>query len=174
VHSSAGWRDEFASARRSESKFSDQCEKELTIADTAPHITEVGTVYVPVTDQDRALTFFIDQLGFEKRFDITYGGGHRWIEVAPPGAAHRIALVAPSEGMSGGGDIARCALEVTNIETLHASLLARGVDVDPEIGRAGTGRPGLVSSSVRIEDPVPPQFLVRDPDGNAFLIVEVS
>ena len=45
-------------------------------------------------------------------------------------------------------------------------------DVDPGIGHSGTSRPGLVSADVRLENPVPPQFFVRDPDGNRFLIVQ--
>jgi catechol 2,3-dioxygenase-like lactoylglutathione lyase family enzyme len=48
-------------------------------------ITGVGTVGVPVTDQDRALQFYVGKLGFEKRRDIPFGAG-RWIEVAPPGS----------------------------------------------------------------------------------------
>jgi catechol 2,3-dioxygenase-like lactoylglutathione lyase family enzyme len=134
-------------------------------------ITQVGTVFVPVTDQDRALEFYVDKLGFEKRADFEYGGGSRWIEVAPPGSAIAIALVPPSEGRSAGGDGAHCALATEDIEAEHATLRARGVDVDPEIGRAGTTRPGLVSLDATVPDPVPPQFFFRDPDGNRFLIV---
>jgi hypothetical protein len=35
-------------------------------------------------------------------------------------------------------------------------------------------RTWLVSTAVSVEDPVPPQFFVRDPDGNRFLIVQVG
>ena len=56
------------------------------------HITAVGSVAVPVTDQDRALEFYVGELGFEKRRDLPFGDG-RWIEVAPAGAATTIALV---------------------------------------------------------------------------------
>ncbi len=49
-------------------------------------VTRVGTVIVPVTDQDRALEFFVGVLGFESRMDAPFGPGERWIEVAPPGA----------------------------------------------------------------------------------------
>ena len=45
-------------------------------------ITEVGTVIVPVSDQDRALEFYLDKLGFEKRTDTPYGKGERWVDVA--------------------------------------------------------------------------------------------
>src|ERR1035441_3656788 len=56
-------------------------------------ITGVRTVGVPVTDQDRALDFYVGTLGLEKRLDADTGGGRRWIEVAPAGAATSIALV---------------------------------------------------------------------------------
>lgn len=139
---------------------------------TPQGVRDVGTVFVPVADQERSLKFFVDELGFEKRIDFTYGGEHRWIEVAPPAASHRLALVPPSEGVSAGGDIARCAFEAPDVEALHETLLARGVDLDPAIARTGSDRSGLVSTAVRVEDPVPPQFFVRDPDGNRFLIVQ--
>jgi catechol 2,3-dioxygenase-like lactoylglutathione lyase family enzyme len=143
---------------------------------TMPHdaIREVGTVFVPVSDQDRALEFYVDKLGFDKRAEFVYGGEHRWIEVAPPGAANAIALVPPSEGAPAGADVARCAFATADIESLHATLRDRGVDVDAEIAREGTPRSGLGSNGVSVEDPVPPQFFVRDTDGNRFLIVQAG
>jgi catechol 2,3-dioxygenase-like lactoylglutathione lyase family enzyme len=135
-------------------------------------VSDVGAVFVPVSDQDRSLEFFVGRLGFEKRGDFLYGGRHRWVEVAPPGASNTIALVPPSEGNLVGSDAARCAFATTDIEAAHATLRARGVDVDGEIARAGTPRPGLVSTAVSVDDPVPPQFFVRDPDENRFLIVQ--
>jgi catechol 2,3-dioxygenase-like lactoylglutathione lyase family enzyme len=135
-------------------------------------ITQVGTVFVPVADQERALGFYVDKLGFEKRADFTYGQSSRWIEVAPPGSAMAIALVGPSEGRSAGGDETRCAFATEDIEADHATLRARGVDVDEEIARAGRSRAGLVSIEATVTDPVPPQFFFRDTDGNRFLIVQ--
>jgi catechol 2,3-dioxygenase-like lactoylglutathione lyase family enzyme len=131
-------------------------------------------VFVPVADQDRALEFYLDKLGFEKRADFTYGEGSRWIEVAPHGSAMAIALVGPSEGASARGDAAHCALATEDIEADHAMLRAKGVDVDAEIARAGTRRSGLVSTDATIASPVPPQFLFRDVDGNRFLVVEAT
>jgi catechol 2,3-dioxygenase-like lactoylglutathione lyase family enzyme len=142
------------------------------MTDVAIRISQVGTVFVPVADQDASLEFYLDGLGFEKRADFAYSGDHRWIEVAPPGAANTISLVPPSEGESAGGDVARCAFATTDIEADHGTLLARGVDVDAEIARTGTPRAGLVSTEVSVEDPVPAQFFFRDPDGNRFLIVQ--
>jgi len=135
-------------------------------------ISQVGTVFVPVAHQDRALDFYLDKLGFEKRADFPYGEGSRWIEVAPPGSAIAIALVPPSEGRSAGGDEARCALATEDIEADHATLRAGGVDVDAEIARAGRSRAGLISIEATVANPVPAQFFFRDIDGNRFLIVQ--
>jgi catechol 2,3-dioxygenase-like lactoylglutathione lyase family enzyme len=148
--------------------------KERTMNETtgATRIRQVGTVFVPVADQDRALEFYRDKLGFEKRADFAYGGGRRWVEVAPPGSAIAIALVPPTEGESARIDEAHCAFATADIEADHATLRARGIDVDAEIARTGTPRPGLVSTDVTVPDPLPPQFFFRDIDGNRFLIVE--
>ena len=140
--------------------------------DVSHGISQVATLFVPVADQDRALKFYVDKLGFEKRADFQYGGGNRWIEIAPPGSAIGFALVPPSEGKSAGGDETRCALATKDIEAEHATLRARGVDVDAEIARKGKHRPGLISVEATIADPVPAQFFFRDVDGNRFLVVE--
>lgn len=146
----------------------------MTDAAKRTRITQVGTVFVPVADQDRALEFYVDRLGFEKRGDWPYGEDGRWVEVAPPGSVIAIALVPRSEGPSAGGDATHCALATTDIEADHATLRARGVEVDAEIARAGTPRTGLMSVAVTVADPVPPQFFFRDLDGNRFLLVQAD
>jgi catechol 2,3-dioxygenase-like lactoylglutathione lyase family enzyme len=135
-------------------------------------IRQVATVFVPVADQERALAFYRDRLGFEARVDFEYGDGLRWVEVAPPGSTFAIALVPPGEGTAAGGDQAHCALLSEDIEADHAGLRDRGVDVDEQIGRTGTSRPGLLSVDVTVPDPVPAQFFFRDLDGNRFLVVQ--
>jgi catechol 2,3-dioxygenase-like lactoylglutathione lyase family enzyme len=125
--------------------------------ETRTHITQLGTVIVPVTDQDQALEFYLDKLGFEKRVDTPFGKGERWIEVAPPGAATTIAVVSPREGESAGIET-RVAFATKDIDADHADLRGQGVDADEEVMRMG--------------DPVPPMFFLRDPDGNRFLIIE--
>lgn len=147
-------------------------EQDMTDISNMTHISQVGTVFVPVSDQDRALRFYLDKLGFEKRADFSYGGTHRWIEVAPPGSTNAIALVPPTEGRSAVGDQTYCAFATKDIEADHATLRATGVDVDAQIARTGTSRSGLVSSEVTVEDPMPPQFFFRDLDGNRFLMVQ--
>lgn len=128
----------------------------MTQTEARTHITQIGTVIVPVADQDRALEFYLDKLGFEKRMDVPYGDGDRWLEVAPPGAATSVAIVPPREGDATGIDT-HTAFTTDDIDADHADLRSRGVDVDDEIMRMG--------------DPVPPMFFFRDQDGNRFLIV---
>jgi catechol 2,3-dioxygenase-like lactoylglutathione lyase family enzyme len=144
------------------------------MTDTAhtTRIREIGTVFVPVADQDRALAFYRDTLGFEQRAEFAYGDGRRWIEVAPPGSAVAIALVPPGEGGSPGGDATHCAITSEDIEADHAALRARGVDVDEAVAREGRSRHLLFDTRRDMPDPVPAMFFFRDVDGNRFLIVE--
>ena len=135
-------------------------------------ISQVATVFVPVADQHCALAFYIDKLGFEKRADFAYGDNARWIEVAPRGSTIAIALVPSSEGQSNRGEEAHCAFTTHAIEADHATLRAHGVDVDAVIARKGKTRSGLISVKVSIPDRVPPQFFLRDIDGNRFLLVQ--
>jgi catechol 2,3-dioxygenase-like lactoylglutathione lyase family enzyme len=138
---------------------------------SATRISEIGAIFVGVFDQERALAFYRDTLGFELRADFTYGGGIRWIEVAPAGATNTIALVGPGEGRAAGDDRTLCAFATTDIEADHAYLRARGVDGE-EIASAGESRVGLLGTDATVADPVPAQFLFRDPDGNRFSIVQ--
>jgi catechol 2,3-dioxygenase-like lactoylglutathione lyase family enzyme len=135
-------------------------------------IHNLGPVFVPVKDQDKSLDFYVNKLGFEKRADFSYGGGSRWIEVAPPGAANTIALVPTDEGRAMRRDAAYCAFVTDDIKAAHAVLIQIGVEVDKEIARRGSARTGLIALDVTIPDPAPSQFLFRDLDGNRFLIVQ--
>jgi lactoylglutathione lyase len=118
-------------------------------------ITGVRTVGVPVTDQEHALNFYVGTLGLQKRIDMPMGGGRRWIEVAPGGAATTIALVAAHEGVPAGVETG-VRLTVGSADALHADLQAQGVDTGEILRWPG----------------VPPMFAFRDPDGNGLEIVE--
>src|SRR5438105_638164 len=93
---------------------------------TTTNITEVGTVMVPVSDQDKALEFYVGTLGLEKRTDTPYGDGERWVDVAPPGAVTTVALVKPREGESAGIET-RIGLTSEDIDADHAHLKGHGV-----------------------------------------------
>jgi catechol 2,3-dioxygenase-like lactoylglutathione lyase family enzyme len=120
-------------------------------------IKQVGRVIIPVSDQDRALQFYVETLGFEKRADIPFGDGDRWLEVAPSGSGAAIALMPPRPGASPGNDQSCIVFTTGDLDADHAALRERGVDVDEPMGGEG---------------PVPRMFFFRDPDGNNLLEVE--
>ena len=127
----------------------------MTGAPTTTRISDVRTIGVPVSDQQRALEFYRGVLGFETRMDSPFPGG-RWIEVAAPGATTTIALAAAQEGTATGVDTG-IRFSTADATADHAALAAAGVDVDTEVLRF----PG-----------VPPMFSFRDPDGNTLYVVE--
>lgn len=124
---------------------------------TATRISAVANVMVPVRDQDAAIAFYVDKLGFEKRVDIPYGDdGERWVEVAPAGAQTSIAFTQERDEWQVGRSTG-ITLLTADIDALHARLSEAGVDVD---------------EVTRLEPPVPPMAWLRDADGNTLLVVE--
>ncbi len=125
---------------------------------TRTRIDKLTTVVIPVSDQERAIAFYVETLGFEKRVDVPLGESYRWVEVAPADAQTSIAIVPPPPGKPTGGVETGIGLSTADIDSIYAELKAGGVDVDAEISRMG--------------DPVPPMFWFRDPDGNTLMLVE--
>jgi lactoylglutathione lyase len=120
------------------------------------HITDIRTVAVPVTDQDRAVEFYVETLGFEKLMDAPLPQlGGRWIVVGPAGAATTIALVPASDSAPAGSDTG-IRLVTGDAEAAHQELTGRGVDADDVLSWPG----------------VPPMFTFRDQDGNQLFLVQ--
>ncbi len=126
------------------------------MSDRPTQLTELSTVAVPVSDQDRALDFYVGTLGFEKRMDVEFQPGFRWIEVGLPEATTTIALTTPPPDGPVGIDTG-IRLRSNDADADFTSLRAAGVDTDPEVLRW----PG-----------VPPMFSFADPDGNRLYLVE--
>ncbi len=121
------------------------------------HVTQVGRVMVPVDDQDAAIAFYTEKLGFELTSDVPFGEGERWVEVTPPGGGTALALV-PSRGEYVAGRTTGIALDTGDARAVHDDLSAKGVDVDAEtMGGDGT---------------VPLLFFFRDHDKNTLMVVE--
>src|SRR3954462_3938455 len=118
--------------------------QEAVMSKTATRISKIGVVCVPVSDQERAIEFYVDALGFEKRADIPFGNGYRWVEVAPAGAVTSIAIVPPPPGNPTGNTQTGIGLHTDDVGAVNAALKAAGGDFDDEISRMG--------------DPVPPMF----------------
>jgi len=122
-------------------------------------VTDIGVAMFTVADQDAALAFYTQKLGFEVRSDERFGenGEMRWLEVAPPGSRARLALNPPMRDEPGGSAI---GVETADLAAEHTRLRDLGdVDVDPE----PMDMPGS-----------PRMFSLRDPDGNHVWVVESS
>ena len=124
------------------------------------NIALVGRVCVTVADTDRAVDFYCNTLGFEKVVDEPMGPGMRWVEVKPHGHETNIALAPPPEGKPAGKSETGICLDTQDVDADHAALKAAGADVDAEVTRYGGN--------------VPPNFWLRDPDGNSLIVVQPS
>jgi catechol 2,3-dioxygenase-like lactoylglutathione lyase family enzyme len=131
-------------------------------------ISRIQLVMVPSTDPDRSIEFY-EALGFEKRVDGPFGDGYRWVEIYPPGAPTGIALV---PGTPEGTGVQTGIIAWTDdVDATHAELRSRGVDVDAEVARPGA--PAKIRmGAAEVVDPEPPMFYLRDPDGNALMIIQ--
>ncbi len=94
------------------------------------HLTSVF-----VDDQERALRFYTDVLGFELRQDVPLGGGHRWLTVGAPGQDDVALLLEPAAHPAVGpyrsaviaDGIPLASFAVDDVEAEHARLVAAGV-----------------------------------------------
>ena len=123
---------------------------------TPTHITGVRAISIPVNDQEAALRFYVDTLGFSVLRDNPTPNGGRWIELAP-GEDNPVVTLEPEAQ-----DVTRAAISIrfttNDAEAAHAALAAASVDTDKILRWPG----------------VPPMFAFRDPDGNVFSITETA
>jgi catechol 2,3-dioxygenase-like lactoylglutathione lyase family enzyme len=115
-------------------------------------ISHVRLFSVPVTDQDRARDFYVNTLGFELLADEPMGPDQRWVQVGPKGAATSITLVTWFPDLPA-GSVTGVVLETDDIDGEAERLRAAGVELEGPAD-APWGR----------------HVLVRDPDGNGFVL----
>ncbi len=128
------------------------------LTSTQTTISNIGVAMFVVSDQDAALAFYTEKLGFELRADVRFGEHDegRWLEVAPPGSHARLALNPPMGDAEPGGS--SIGVETADVPAEHARLSAAGgIDLDAHLTRI----PGA-----------PLMFMLRDPDGNHIVVVE--
>ncbi|MGQ4350586.1 VOC family protein [Streptomyces sp. SAS_275] len=117
------------------------------------NITHASFVTLPVADQDRALRFYRDVLGFEVTADLEMPPG-RWLQVAPAGAQTVFTLSGPGMGGFTPGGSRGIMLVTTDVDADCARLVAAGVAVegpdDLPCGRMAS---------------------FRDPDGNGLMLI---
>ena len=108
-------------------------------------ITRVSSVGVQAGDLDRAIDFYVEKLGFEKRRDQPMGPDARWVEVAPAGAETVVVPFTP-------GLVFAC----DDLQATFEELRGRGVQFTEEPSEQSWGRWA--------------QF--RDPPGNEHGLIE--
>ncbi|MFK4145566.1 VOC family protein [Streptomyces sp. NPDC004065] len=117
------------------------------------NITHASFVTLPVTDQDRALRFYQDVLGFDVVVDREMPQG-RWLQVAPAGAQTVFTLSGPGMGDFVPGSARGIMLVTTDVDADCARLARAGV-------------------SVQGPDDLPwgRMAAFRDPDGNGLMLL---
>jgi predicted enzyme related to lactoylglutathione lyase len=115
-------------------------------------------VPIPVTDVDRAKSFYAEQLGFVVDVDVRPADGVRVVQLTPPGSACSIGL---GTGLGAydapPGSLRGLHLVVADIEQARAELVGRGVDVGAVQDVGG----GVLYASL------------EDPDGNTLTLQEM-
>lgn len=120
-------------------------------------ITNVKVLSLPVADQDRSISFYVDVLGFELLNDTPMGPSMRWVQVAPKGATTSITLVTWFPSMSP-GTLKGLVLESDALESDVATFQSKGVVIEGGIQEQPWGR-----------------FVTfDDPDGNGIVLQESS
>jgi catechol 2,3-dioxygenase-like lactoylglutathione lyase family enzyme len=115
-------------------------------------ITRVRLLSVPVADQDRALDFYVNTLGFELVLDDQMGPDQRWVQVGPKGADTSITLVTWFPAMPA-GSLSGLVLETDDTDGEAERLRAAGVELEGPAD-APWGR----------------HAILRDPDGNGIVL----
>lgn len=124
-------------------------------------ITKVYSADIFVSDLDRAIDFYVNKLGFEKRTDEPVDEqGHRWVEVIPKGSdvplilAHGFGHWSPERV----GGYTGLIFSVEDMASTYEDLKAKGVTFVSE------------------PDPSPYGIFAeaRDPDGNTFVLHDAA
>ena len=116
---------------------------------------KIELIGIPVTDVDRAKSFYVDQVGFNADHDHRVSDDLRFVQLTPPGSACSIAI---GQGVSdtAPGSVQGLQLVVADIEAARAELLERGVEVG-EVQDFPWGRFVFFS----------------DPDGNGWAVQQI-
>ncbi|MGC4787640.1 VOC family protein [Micromonospora sp. DT178] len=125
-------------------------------------------VIVPVSDVDRAKSFYADQLGFVVDHDTVINDDARIVQLTPPGSGCSIVIGKGVVPDMPPGSLKGLQLVVPDLRRARAELVGRGVDVS-EIQVVGENpRP--------VPDPLDNVGFVHfaDPDGNAWAVQQIS
>ncbi|HEV2528136.1 MAG TPA: VOC family protein [Thermomicrobiales bacterium] len=122
-------------------------------------LTRIHNAEILVSDQDRALAFYTDLLGWEKRDDNSFGPDYRWLTVGAPGDPVSIALSRPQPDGGTPGGPTGISIQSDNIDADYARLSAAGV----HFTQPPTEEPWGDKAT-----------WFDDPDGNRFYLIQVA
>ncbi|MCI0382298.1 MAG: VOC family protein [Chlamydiae bacterium] len=91
-------------------------------------ITNVKHVTIPVRNQDVALKFYTEKLGFKVAVDVGFGEGQRWIELTIPNADTQIVLFTPEGHEDRIGTASNIIFTSKDIKKTYKELKAKGVE----------------------------------------------
>jgi len=128
----------------------------------------IELVAIPVTDVDRAKSFYVDQVGFNADHDHTVHDALRFVQLTPPGSGCSIVIGKGAVPDMPPGSLQGLQLVVPDIHRARAELVERGVEVS-EVQKMGEN-PGPVADPL---DNVGFVFF-SDPDGNAWAVQQIS
>jgi predicted enzyme related to lactoylglutathione lyase len=117
-------------------------------------IKQLKFVSIRVRNQDKALAFWTDVMGFQIATDQPMGEGQRWIELKIPGAQTGIVLFTPPGEEALIGSFSGMSFATDDVEKTHRELVARGVEFVQPPKKESWGTSAVF----------------KDPDGNAFVL----
>jgi len=126
---------------------------------TISMITRARAVNVYVSDQQRALDFYVEKLGFELRADQPNGPDARWIEVAPAGAETVLILYTPPGLNERIGTWSPIVFDCDDMDATYAQLRDNGVEFSQP--------PAVQPWGMKMA-------LFKDIDGNEFVLVQTQ
>jgi len=130
-------------------------------------------ITLPVSDVERALRFYVDQVGFALDVDYSPNDNFRVVQLTPPGSSCSVQI---GKGLTDAptGSLRNIFLVVTDLAAARSRLLERGVEVSEMRHKTPIGvwdggfAPGL--------DPARGDYAsfasFSDPDGNSWLLQE--
>ena len=103
-------------------------------------IKRIKFISIPVLDQERALAFYTEKLGFKVFTDQPFNDKQRWIELTIPGAATSVVLFTPEGQENRIGTFLNSSWEVDDVAKTYQELAANGVEFHgpPQIQPWGT------------------------------------
>jgi predicted enzyme related to lactoylglutathione lyase len=117
-------------------------------------ITHVKFVSIPTSDQNRALKFYTQQLGFEVSTDQAFSDKQRWIELRIAHSQTRVVLFTPEGHEDRIGSFFNGSLACDDVEATYRQLRQRGVEFISEPKKQPWGTFAIF----------------KDPDGNQFVL----